>query len=88
MRTLLEITRLAKTLWILTALFSLRVLGQVAIEFLHARFLPPSEEWSSEVIPAAPPVRLAVVALRSRLPGGKTPNSEALKRGFIGKSAL
>src|SRR5262245_26017054 len=44
-------TRIAKTLWILMALFCLRVLGQVLVEFLRVPFLPPSEEWFSGIIP-------------------------------------
>ena len=46
-----EITRTARILWILMALFSLRVFGQIFVELLHVRFLPPSEEWFSGVIP-------------------------------------
>jgi uncharacterized protein len=43
--------RIAKLLWILTALFCLRVLGQALVEFLHVRFLPPSQQWFSGIIP-------------------------------------
>jgi putative CocE/NonD family hydrolase len=44
------ISRTAISLWILTGLFSLRVAGQVLVEFLHVQFLPPSEEWFSGMI--------------------------------------
>lgn len=43
--------RRALLLWLLMALFALRVLGQVLVEFLHVRFLPPSEEWFSGLMP-------------------------------------
>jgi len=33
------------------ALFCLRVLGQVLVEILGVRFLPPSKEWASGLIP-------------------------------------
>jgi hypothetical protein len=55
MTTQPEITRTAKILWVLMALFCLRVLGQVAVELLHVRFLPPSEEWFSGMIPSGDP---------------------------------
>lgn len=51
MTTLPAVTRTAKILWILTAFFCLRVLGQTLVEFLHVGFLPPSEEWFSGMIP-------------------------------------
>jgi putative CocE/NonD family hydrolase len=46
-----EISRTARILWFLMGLFCLRVLGQVLVEFLHVRFLPPSPEWFSGLIP-------------------------------------
>ncbi len=45
------ITRTAAALWILTALFGLRVLGQVLVELRDVCWLPPSEAWVSGVIP-------------------------------------
>jgi hypothetical protein len=41
----------AMVLWFLMALFCLRVLGQILVEVWHVRFLPPSEEWFSGLIP-------------------------------------
>jgi putative CocE/NonD family hydrolase len=38
-------------LWLLTALFVLRVVGQLLVESGHGRFLPPSEEWFSGLMP-------------------------------------
>lgn len=38
-------------LWILLALFCLRVIGQMLVAFLHVSFLPPMEEWYSGLIP-------------------------------------
>ena len=43
--------RTALLLWFLSALFLLRVLGQVLVEFWQVRFLPPSEEWFSGLLP-------------------------------------
>jgi uncharacterized protein len=43
--------RAAIALWLLMALFCLRVLGQVLVEFAHVRFLPPSDEWFSGLLP-------------------------------------
>lgn len=51
----------APLLWLLMFLFCLRVLGQVLVEFLHVRFLPPSEEWMSGAVPY--PALLASQAL-------------------------
>ena len=51
MTTPAETDRIAKLLWILTALFCLRVGGQMLVEFLHVGFLPPSREWFSGLIP-------------------------------------
>src|SRR3954466_15101221 len=45
------IMKSALALWVLMGLFFLRVLGQVLVEFLHVRFLPPSEEWFSGLLP-------------------------------------
>ena len=39
--------RLAPLLWILLALFILRVTGQVLVAFFNADFLPPMQEWYS-----------------------------------------
>ncbi len=39
--------RYATVLWILLALFCLRVVGQMLVAFLHVGFLPPMEEWYS-----------------------------------------
>src|SRR5687768_14383110 len=47
----------AKWLWILLALFCLRVLGQVLVAFWNVRSLPPMSEWFSGLIPY--PVLLA-----------------------------
>ncbi len=49
--TLPDIPRTAGILWVLMALFCLRVLGQVLVEFFHVDFLPPSPEWFSGLVP-------------------------------------
>lgn len=43
--------RTAFVLWFLMALFFLRVVGQILVEFWQVRFLPPSEEWFSGLLP-------------------------------------
>ncbi len=43
--------RYAGWLWVLLALFCLRVIGQMLVAFLHVSFLPPMEEWYSGLIP-------------------------------------
>ena len=48
----------AGVLWLLTALFFLRVAGQALVAFWSAPFLPPMVEWSSGLIPY--PILLAV----------------------------
>ena len=41
----------SQILWTLLALFCCRVLGQVLVEFFGVRFLPPSKEWFSGLVP-------------------------------------
>ena len=38
-------------LWICLVLFTIRVTGQILVEFFEATFLPPSKEWFSGIIP-------------------------------------
>jgi uncharacterized protein len=68
MTTQPTITRTAALLWILMALFCLRVLGQVLVEFWGVRFLPPSKEWASGLIPypwlLASQIAIVVLQLR------------------------
>jgi uncharacterized protein len=47
-------TPMRSALWALTGLFFLRVAGQVLVEFFDVKFLPPSEEWFSGLIPYGP----------------------------------
>src|SRR5947209_16609795 len=44
----------AKWLWLLLALFCLRVLGQILVALFSVSFLPPMEEWFSGVISYPP----------------------------------
>jgi len=39
------------SLWLLTLLFFLRVLGQALVAFFHVTFLPPMAEWYSGLMP-------------------------------------
>jgi hypothetical protein len=41
----------AAALWILLALFTGRVLGQLAVALDLAPFLPPMDEWQSGLLP-------------------------------------
>lgn len=43
--------RLAPLLWVLLALFVLRVTGQALVAFLGVEFLPPMAEWYSGLLP-------------------------------------
>lgn len=54
---------MAKALWILMALFCLRVLGQVLVEFFDVGFLPPSQEWFSGLIPYLPLLASQIVII-------------------------
>ncbi len=47
-------------LWVLSGLFFARVVGQVLVEFAGVRFLPPSGEWFSGLLPY--PILLPVQA--------------------------
>jgi hypothetical protein len=69
MTTQPKITRIASVLWILMGLFCLRVLGQVMVEFLHVRFLPPSEEWYSGLIPYPQllAIQILIIALQAKI---------------------
>ena len=46
-----RISQSALALWLLSALFCLRIIGQIIVELWHVRFLPPSEEWFSGLLP-------------------------------------
>jgi len=41
----------ASILWFLLGLFCLRVLGQLLVAIFQVPFLPPMEEWHSEIMP-------------------------------------
>lgn len=43
--------RVAPVLWLTLLLFSLRVAGQVLVEFFGVSFLPPSSSWQSGLLP-------------------------------------
>lgn len=54
----------AAVLWVLTALFLARVLGQVLVAFCDVAFLPPMAEWYSGLLPypLLLPVQVAMLA--------------------------
>jgi hypothetical protein len=47
-----------RVLAFLTALFALRIFGQILVEFFNVRWLPPSDAWASGLIPY--PILLAI----------------------------
>jgi uncharacterized protein len=55
--------RTARVLWLLMALFGLRVLGQILVEAWQVPFLPPSEEWFSGLLPYPPLLASQVLIL-------------------------
>jgi hypothetical protein len=70
------------TLWLLSALFLLRVVGQVLVEFFGATILPPSAEWYSGLLPYRYllPVQIGILALMAWINGGVT-----VRRGFFSR---
>jgi uncharacterized protein len=46
-----KVDKYAPILWLLLGLFFLRVLGQLMVAIFQVPFLPPMEEWHSEVMP-------------------------------------
>lgn len=53
----------ALVLWLLLALFALRVLGQLAVALGLAPFLPPMEEWYSGLLPYGPLLASQIVII-------------------------
>src|SRR5438552_1580283 len=72
--------REAWLLWMLSALFLLRVVGQVLVEFFHATFLPPSPEWYSRLLPypLLLPIQLLILIGMARVNASIT-----RRRGFF-----
>ncbi len=62
-------TKTAALLWVLMALFCLRVLGQILVEFFHVTFLPPSEEWFSGTMayPSLLASQIVIIALQLKI---------------------
>jgi len=61
--------RLAPLLWILLALFVLRVTGQALVVFLHVDFLPPMQEWYSGLMAYEYllPSQIAIIVLMTKI---------------------
>lgn len=59
----------AALLWVLFALFVLRVLGQVLVTFFEVGFLPPMAAWYSGLMPYEYllPSQLAIIALMAKI---------------------
>jgi hypothetical protein len=79
-RTAHPAPREARILWGLSALFLLRVVGQVLVEFFHVTFLPPSPEWYSGLLPypLLLPTQLVILIWMVRVNTGVT-----IRRGFF-----
>jgi hypothetical protein len=70
----------AAVLWMLTALFAGRVVGQLAVALDAAPFLPPMEQWQSGLVPY--PVLLASqIVLLGALAGVSAQFTR--RRGFV-----
>jgi hypothetical protein len=56
-------------LWVLLALFVLRVLGQALVVFLDVQFLPPMEAWYSGLMPYEYllPSQLVIIAVMAKI---------------------
>ncbi len=61
--------QLARVLWILFALFCLRVTGQALVAFGEVEFLPPMREWYSGLLPYKYllPSQVIIIALMARI---------------------
>jgi len=61
--------RLAPLLWVLLALFAMRVAGQALVAFLDVRFLPPMQEWYSGLLAYEYllPAQIIIIALMARI---------------------
>jgi hypothetical protein len=59
----------AALLWLLLALFALRVLGQALVAFFDVGFLPPMAAWYSGLLPYQYllPSQIAIVALMAKI---------------------
>src|SRR5438094_693362 len=79
-RTVHPAPREAWILWGLSALFLLRVVGQVLVEFLHVTFLPSSPEWYSGLLPypLLLPVQILILLGMARVN-----TSVTFRRGFF-----
>jgi hypothetical protein len=74
------VRREAWILWSLSALFLLRVVGQVLVELVGVTFLPASPEWYSGLLPypILLPVQLVILIVMAGMNLGVT-----LRRGFF-----
>ncbi|MDZ4858391.1 MAG: hypothetical protein SGI88_05370 [Candidatus Hydrogenedentes bacterium] len=55
--------RWAAILWLLLALFVLRVAGQLAVAYFDVAWLPPMEEWYSGLIPYRPLLAAQIIII-------------------------
>ncbi len=79
-------------LWILLALFFLRVAGQLLVLLAKPRWLPPMKDWYSGLIPYGIllPVQVAILVLMTRIALDITRNHAyfALQRAGVGRGVL
>lgn len=59
----------ATLLWVLLALFVLRVLGQIVVALFHPRWLPAMREWYSGLLPypVLLPVQIVFIVVMTRM---------------------
>ena len=59
----LEAGELAPVLWLLTALFAVRIAGQVLVALRAPRWLPPMEDWNLVPYRVLLPIQLAILGV-------------------------
>lgn len=83
---------IAGGLWMLLALFFLRVAGQLLVLLAKPRWLPPMKDWYSGLIPYGIllPVQIAILALMTRMALDITRNDGpfAVQRESVGRGVL
>lgn len=62
----------ATLLWVLLALFVLRVIGQIVVALYHPRWLPAMREWYSGLLPypVLLPIQIVFIAVMTRMTMG------------------
>lgn len=95
MRRQLDADELAPVLWLLTALFAMRVAGQTLVATRSPRWLPPMEDWNLVPYRVLLPIQLVILGVMvwidasfSAGSGPPTQRSEAFGWLLVGFSAV